>query len=131
MTPCTSQQKSAMQDQTATASDQLQRAAVQLTEEQRHFLHARLTDMQNECNRLLKAKRAADERCRHAYRILAAVEARIDAVENQAEELLTALEGLVSAVDGYVISGAIHNALCGAQALIQRYGPSEPVEAEG
>ena len=65
--------------------------------------------------------------------MLSAAEARIDVVEDQAEELLTALEELAGAayMTGLTVwPGALKDAQVQACRLIQKYGPSNPVEGE-
>lgn len=123
--------KSTMQDQGVTVGDLVQQAELQLSDEQRRFLSARLKCFAAEGNRLLEAKRAAVARLKHSERIMAAVEARIDVVGEQAEELLTALEALAGAVERQDrLPNLLATAYAHAQKLIKKYGPSDPVEGE-
>lgn len=123
--------ESAMQDQVAIAGARLQWAGLELTQPQADFVHARLTALQVESNRLLELRRAAEARRQHADRMMAAMELRLEAADEQAEELLKALEALAGAVDRRAsLPELIGPAFANARRLIAKYGPSISQDGE-
>ncbi len=129
MPPCTS--RDAMQNQSDTREARPQRAQWQLAEDERKNLHASITCMKNHSDRLLEQFLVAEERRKHAERMLTAVEIRLDILDEQAEALLVALEALVGAVNRASVGKKpllLQFAFDRAWKLVDLYGPSQAAQ---